>query len=84
MSLLQNIVSFIGLFCKRDYNFKEPTNRSHPIQPVADMDVELLSKDFQFSTRRTRILMGFIISTAYLHGTNRKSHGQNPGTLTKN
>jgi len=30
MSLLENIVSFIGLFCKRD-NFKEPINRSHPI-----------------------------------------------------
>ena len=30
-SLLQNIVSFIGLFCKRDVNFTEPTNRSHPI-----------------------------------------------------
>jgi len=29
-SLLQNIVFFIGLFCKRDCNFKEPTNRSHP------------------------------------------------------
>jgi len=28
---LQNIVSFIGLFCKRDLCFKEPTNRSHPI-----------------------------------------------------
>jgi len=33
-SLLQNIISFIGLFCKRDYNFKEPTNRSHPISTV--------------------------------------------------
>ena len=31
MSLLQNIVSFIGLFCKRDLWFEEPTNRSHPI-----------------------------------------------------
>ena len=30
-SLLQNIVSFVGLFCKRDLSFKEPTNRSHPI-----------------------------------------------------
>ena len=28
---MQNIVSFIGLFCKRDHNFKEPTSRSHPI-----------------------------------------------------
>ena len=31
MSLLQNIVSFIGLFCKETYNFKEPTIGSHPI-----------------------------------------------------
>ena len=30
-SILQNIVSFIGLFCKKTYNFKEPSNRSHPI-----------------------------------------------------
>jgi len=27
---LQNIVSFIGLFAKETYSFKEPTNRSHP------------------------------------------------------
>jgi len=31
MSLLQNIVWFIGLFCKRDLQLKEPTNRSHPV-----------------------------------------------------
>jgi len=30
-SLLQNIVSFIGLFCKETNHFKEPTNRSHTI-----------------------------------------------------
>jgi len=30
-SLSQNIVFFIGLFCKRDQNLKEPTNRSPPI-----------------------------------------------------
>ena len=28
---MQNIVSFIGLFCKRDYTFVDPTNRRHPI-----------------------------------------------------
>jgi len=27
--------------------------------------------------------MGFIISRMLPHGTNRKSHGQNPGALTK-
>jgi len=31
---LQSIVSFIGLFAKETYNFKEPTNRSHPILPA--------------------------------------------------
>ena len=31
---MQNIVSFIGLFCKRDLSFKEPTNRSH-CHPIA-------------------------------------------------
>ena len=30
-SLLQNIVCFIRLFCERDLNTKEPTNRSHPV-----------------------------------------------------
>jgi len=29
-------------------------------------NLEILSKNFQFSTRRTRILMGFIISTMLL------------------
>ena len=28
---MQNVVSFIGLFCKRDLLFKEPTNRSYPV-----------------------------------------------------
>ena len=30
-SLLQNIVSFIGLFAKENNSSKEPTDRSHPI-----------------------------------------------------
>ena len=33
-------------------------------QPIADrvaQHLEIISKDFQFSTRRTRILMGFIV-----------------------
>ena len=33
--ILQNIVSFKGLFCKRDLYLKEPTNRSHLIIVVA-------------------------------------------------
>jgi len=30
-SLLQNIISLIGLFCKKTYHFKEPTHLSRPI-----------------------------------------------------
>jgi len=46
-------------------------------------NLESISKNFQCSTRRTRILIGSIISTMLLHGTNRKSHGQNCVTLNK-
>jgi len=31
LTTAQNIVSFIGLFCKSDLYFKEPTHHSHPI-----------------------------------------------------
>ena len=53
------------------------------LQPIADrvaQNLEIISKNFQFGTRRTRILMGFII---YLIGTNRKSHRRNSGSLQK-
>jgi len=53
------------------------------VQPTADrvaQSNEINSINFQFSTRRT---MGLIISTILLRGTNRKSHGQNSGLLTK-
>ena len=66
---MQNIVSFIGLFDKREIWFKELTNRSHPIvsqkpsifatQPIADMVgkyLEIISENYQFSTRWTGIL----------------------------
>ena len=56
------------------------------VQPIAKrvaQNLEMISKNFQFSIRHTRILMGFIMSTMLLPGTNRKSHGQNAGTLTK-
>jgi len=36
---LQNFVSFIGLFCKRDNNFKGPTNHSHPIPHIQSMNI---------------------------------------------
>jgi len=34
-SLLQNVVSFVVSFTKETYNFKKPTNRSHPIAYTA-------------------------------------------------
>ena len=42
-----------------------------------------ISINSQFCIGCNRILMGFIMSTMFLPGTNRKSHGQNYGTLTK-
>jgi len=49
------------------------------IRPIADkvaQNLENISKDFQLSARCTRILMGFIISTMSLRGTNCKSHAE--------
>jgi len=49
------------------------------LQPMADrvaQNLEIISKNFQFSTRRTRI-------HHLLLGTNRQSHGQNSGSLKK-
>jgi len=56
------------------------------IQPIADRvnkNLEIISKNFQISTRRTRILMRFIIGTMLLPGTNRKSYVHNSGSLKK-
>jgi len=57
------------------------------LQPIADIVVQnlvVIRKIFYFITRRTRILMGFLISsTVVLPGTNRKSHGQNSGSPAK-
>ena len=59
------------------------------IQPIADsvaQNLEMMFKNYQFSTRRTRIRMGFI-NTMIFGGTNHKSHRQNSGSLksfTKN
>jgi len=49
------------------------------LQPMADrvaQNLEIISKNFQFSTRRTRIHHLWL-------GTNRQSHGQNSGSLKK-
>jgi len=56
-------------------------------QPIADrvaQNLEITSKTFQYSTRHTWILMGFIISTILLLGTHHKSHGYNYGSLENN
>jgi len=53
------------------------------VQPFTDkvaQNLDIISENFQFSTRHTKILLGFIISTILLRGTNRKSHGQNSST----
>jgi len=47
-------------------------------------NLEIISENFQFSARRIRILMGFIIGTMFSRGINRKSHGQNSVLLKKN
>ena len=47
-----------------------------------DRILRLFLKTFN-STRRIRILMGLMISTMLLAGTNRETHGQNSSTLTK-
>ena len=41
--LLQSVVSFIGLFCKSDLLFKEPTNHSHPIGLLLTVCTTLLT-----------------------------------------
>ena len=46
-------------------------------------NLEIIFKNFQFGTRRTRNLVGFIIRTILLDGTDHKSFGQNSGVLTK-
>jgi len=56
------------------------------VQPSSDRvaeNLEIISKNCRFCTRRTRILMGFIISTMILPGTNRKSHVHDSGSLKK-
>jgi len=53
--------------------------RLQDVQPNADrvlQNLEIISENFQFSTKRTRILMVCIIFTILLLGTNHKCHGQ--------
>ena len=56
------------------------------VQQIADrvaQNLEIISTNLHFSTKRTGILMGFIISTKLSRGTHRKSHGQNSGSLKR-
>ena len=46
------------------------------IHDMVAQNLEIISQNFQFITRRTRI-------HHLLHGTNRKSHGQNSGSFKK-
>ena len=60
-------------------NNSHVNNEIH-LQPIADrvaQHLEIIAKNFQFSTRCTRIIMGGI-HHLFL-GTNRKSHVQNSG-----
>ena len=62
------------------------SNKDNTVQPIADMvakNLEIVSENFQFSTRRTRILIAFISCTMLLPGTNFQSHGQNSGWLKR-
>jgi len=47
------------------------------------ISLEIVSENFQFSTRRTRILLGCIICAMLLPDINHKCHGQNSGTMKK-
>jgi len=62
------------------------TSESCHAQPIADgmaQNLEILSKNLQFITRRSRILMGLIIDNMLSPVADCKSRGQNSGTLTK-
>jgi hypothetical protein len=46
------------------YMYQIPKISDMYVQPIADrvaQSLEIISKNYQFSTRRTRMLMGFII-----------------------
>jgi len=60
-----------------------PTSHFNTLGLSVAQNLENISENFQFSTRRTRILMGSIISTMLSRGNNHNSHGQNAGTLAK-
>ena len=52
------------------------------LQHTATQNLEIILQSFNFSTRRTRISMGIIVSTMLLRGTNRKSMLQHTTHLT--
>jgi len=63
----------VDLFLLKEIHKPTITFFFQKVQPSADraaQNLEIISKNFQFGTRRTRILMGFIISTMLLGGMN--------------
>ena len=63
----------------KHFTEKKRTRSAAQVQPVADRMIQILRlflKTFSSVCHATRILMGFIIITILLPGTNRKSHRQ--------
>ena len=65
---------FSYVFCLLSYSYS-------PLQTGWQRILRLFLKNFKFSTRRTGILMGFMICIKVLRGTNPQSHRQNSGSL---
>ena len=67
----------------RRENWNEKTSKSSTADRVAK-NLEIISKNFLFSTRRTRIPTGFIISTrSYLIGTRKRDTRGGPRVLAQ-
>jgi len=66
-------------------NIQHNKTPDFPVQPIVErvaQNLESISENFQFCARRTRILIGFRISTILFRGTKCQSHRQNYSTLT--
>ena len=86
-------LAILACICRKNLNCPNSPLYSHRhpsfmnVQPIADKvakNLEIVVQNFQFCTRQTSILMGFVINTMLIAGTNRKFHGQNSGSLKKN
>jgi len=72
-----------SLSCMSQECLKRHPFNIHPITDRLAQNLKSISKNFQFSTRHTWIPMGCTPTPMLLQGSNRKSHGQNAGTLAK-